>query len=669
MTTTLPPRNPDFVGRASTLARLGDLLDSDQHVALALPEGLTANAGGVGMSQVALEYAWRSADAYSSVLWLDASGRDITVAVASLAEPLGLRSQPGEPARRAAARVRHALSRGGPHLLILEGVDHPWSYPEHLPPAEHTRVILTSRRGDLLGVTPLTLELPLEETGIAMLGDRPLARQLMEVMARLPLSLCMARRVLETGALSEDALLKELRHGLVIWASGVNAGSWFEANPALARLCELALALVDDDPIARAMAQVAGWLGRGGVPPALLAGAAAGLDPEADSENEEAVSAAIARLVSVGFASLDSLGRPVFHDRVRAWGRRRCGGQGARAVRDALTELLNTHDYTGDDDAFVALRPHLYEAVRRLDVHASPEHMLIPLRLAQSLRGQGVYKAALRVCKRALNVCEHEAWASYLLHESGRAMLQQGHFGRARKLYRRSLERAERALGADHPAVTEQLLAIGESYLQQGLASRAREHYELAAQAAVTPGVAAEARLAAGRAIAREGQVDAAIEHIDRALVDLAAARGDQHPSLIRGLAEVGRLRARAGDHEQAALDLSRAIALSDPLVGAAHPTTAALRASLGQSLTQLGRLDEALAALADAREGLDNALGPNHPDAACCRFEHGRALLALGDPTGWQEMQDAARVLRRQLGPDHPFVVAARSWLDTAKP
>jgi len=664
---TLPPRNPDFVGRAATLARLGELLDSKQHVALVLSDSFTGAAGGVGMAEVALEYAWRSTDRYATTLWLDASGRDITAAIATLAAPLGLTVRAGEPARRTAARVRAALGRGGPHLLILEGINHPWSYPEHLPSTDAARVILTSRRGDLPGVTPLILELPLEATGVAMLGARPQARALMEVLARLPLSLAMARRVLETGVVDEEALLKELRHGVVIWASDVNADSWFNNNPSLARLCELALAIVDDDPTARGMARVAGWLGRGGVPPELLARAAAGVEPEARLEDADA---AVWRLAATGFARLDDRGWPVFHDRIRAWSRRRSGGKGALAVRDALTALLNVPEGAAESvDRVTTLRPHLYEAVRRLDVQASPEHMIIPLRLAQSLRSLGVHKAALRVCKRALNVCEHEAWASYLLHESGRAMLQQGQFGRARKLYRRSLERAERSLGREHPAVAEQLLAIGESYLQQGASAKALEHYELATAAAPSPLMAAQARLDAGRAMAREGRQEEALQRIDQALADIAAARGADHPGLIRGLGEAGRLRARAGEHAAAVDDLRRAAELSDAAVGAGHPTTAALRASLGQSLHHLGRVDEALAALSLAREGLDNALGPSHPDAACCRFEHGRALLATGDPTGWQAMQDAAAVLRRQLGPDHPYVVAARSWLEQTAP
>ena len=39
-------------------------------------------------------------------------------------------------------------------------------------------------------------------------------------------------------------------------------------------------------------------------------------------------------------------------------------------------------------------------------------------------------------------------------------------------------------------------------------------------------------------------------------------------------------------------------------------------------------------------------------------------AMRELGDPWGQTEMQSAADTLERLLGPQHPHVLATRSWL-----
>ena len=64
----VPPRNPGFTGRDSLLAAVRDrLLAGDTAVVQAL-QGM----GGVGKTQLAIEYAYRFAGAYDLAWWVNA---------------------------------------------------------------------------------------------------------------------------------------------------------------------------------------------------------------------------------------------------------------------------------------------------------------------------------------------------------------------------------------------------------------------------------------------------------------------------------------------------------------------------------------------------------------------------------------------------------------------
>src|SRR5262249_33853324 len=77
---TLPfPRNLSFLGREDLLARLRRQLQAGQTMALSQPQAISG-LGGVGKTQVALEYAYRHAHAYQAVFWTRADSRDALVA-------------------------------------------------------------------------------------------------------------------------------------------------------------------------------------------------------------------------------------------------------------------------------------------------------------------------------------------------------------------------------------------------------------------------------------------------------------------------------------------------------------------------------------------------------------------------------------------------------------
>jgi hypothetical protein len=139
-----PTRNAGFTNRSRTLNLLREhLLGSSEAVVLPLA---LYGYGGVGKTQVALEYAHRFMAEYDVVWWVPSEQPDLIMsAFADLASRLGLRV--GDNITDAAAAAREALRRGEPYsrwLLIFDNAEEPADLEAHLPNGPG-HILVTSR--------------------------------------------------------------------------------------------------------------------------------------------------------------------------------------------------------------------------------------------------------------------------------------------------------------------------------------------------------------------------------------------------------------------------------------------------------------------------------------------------------------------------------------------
>ncbi|MEU1397246.1 FxSxx-COOH system tetratricopeptide repeat protein [Micromonospora zamorensis] len=141
------PRNVQFVGRSRLLEEMRDWLSSAEarHTPLAL-HGL----GGVGKSQIALEYAYRFRAEYDVVWWISAQQPSVMrLALASLADRLADKADTplgGNVAERV-QWVLDALRRGDPFrrwLLVLDNADDPAELHDLMPQGPG-HVLVTTR--------------------------------------------------------------------------------------------------------------------------------------------------------------------------------------------------------------------------------------------------------------------------------------------------------------------------------------------------------------------------------------------------------------------------------------------------------------------------------------------------------------------------------------------
>ncbi|GAA3105449.1 FxSxx-COOH system tetratricopeptide repeat protein [Streptomyces rectiviolaceus] len=191
----LPPRNPNFTGRAELLELLGERLR--EGTTTVLPEAIHG-MGGVGKTQLAIEYAYRHQGEYDIVWWIPSERPgQIGQALVELAGRLGLETS--TEANIAGPAVREALREGRPFsrwLLIFDNADNPEQVRHYFPTGGNGTILVTSRNrrwglvGGSLEVDVFTREESkelLRHSGPPLQEDE--ADRLAEALGDLPLAL------------------------------------------------------------------------------------------------------------------------------------------------------------------------------------------------------------------------------------------------------------------------------------------------------------------------------------------------------------------------------------------------------------------------------------------------------------------------------------------------
>ncbi|KAK0616614.1 tpr repeat-containing protein [Immersiella caudata] len=153
--------NLRFFGRSDELGTLSEHLDpsgtSTQLKAIGV-HGL----GGVGKSQLALQYANLSMDRYALIAWIPSESRiKVVQGLSELANKLGLSENATEDDARSIQKVRDWLNKmKRPFLLIFDNVDSVSVLDQIWPANSMARIILTTRSPSQASKrTPVTLNL------------------------------------------------------------------------------------------------------------------------------------------------------------------------------------------------------------------------------------------------------------------------------------------------------------------------------------------------------------------------------------------------------------------------------------------------------------------------------------------------------------------------------
>ena len=140
----VPPRNRNFTGREDILTQVKTTLSQHSQSAL-VPQALHG-LGGIGKSQLAVEFAYRYQEDYQLVWWIQANDeRSVRRSLVSLAKRLG--QTESADVQDTVDNVLDMLRRGDPHsrwLLIYDDAPEPGIVGPYLPSGVG-HVIITSR--------------------------------------------------------------------------------------------------------------------------------------------------------------------------------------------------------------------------------------------------------------------------------------------------------------------------------------------------------------------------------------------------------------------------------------------------------------------------------------------------------------------------------------------
>jgi tetratricopeptide (TPR) repeat protein len=602
----VPGRNPNFAGRDRMLEELHALLTTDERVVLQALHGL----GGVGKSQLAIEYAHRFASEYTLVWWLDAEQPELLPAqFTTLAPHLGLPAHLAGP--DAVDLVLHALRDRQNWLLIFDNATGPSDLLPYRPSSAAGRVLVTSRTphwGALGGRLEVDVLNPMES--VYLLKRRiphltqDVAEALADEMGRLPLALEQAAGYMEMNGTPPDAylnLLRSAQHDLL--------GQGYVADHVLMDATwNISLQqLQQDDSAAVQLLEHASLLAPEPLPiPMLWTGSEPGLP------------LALTRDLS---------------DPVR---------------RDHILGILHRYALARRDGDSIQLHRMVQAAVlraipeeRRANLEAATQLLLLAAIPRETQRPEGwpVWAALLPhviyACAPSRSALRVDVVFT-LLERAGSYLHRRGEARAARPLLEMSLRLARTDGG-----IGDQTIAI----VLHNLAAVLLDLNDPAETAA-------------------------AVDLLKEALEITQASLGARSPEMAMVLSKLAMAHMKLSGPGAALPLLERALSIEEAALGPDHPSVGVRLNRLGLCLADLGQADAALPLLMrslDVSEGSQQQ-GPWHPECGTVHHNIGHALFRLNDLVGavW-ELELAVGIRVDVFGEEHPSAQDSFAYLTNA--
>ena len=652
----LKPRNPHFTGREAELAQLHDALATTHTAALTQAiHGL----GGIGKTQLALEYAHRFAHEYAIVWWVHAE-TPMTLAAdfAALAQPLDLPAKDEREQRivldAVRAHLRQSASAARPSLIVFDNANAPDDVRDFLP-AGGGHALITSRNPAWRSVTPNPVAvkpLPRAEA-IAFLRKRaglppPPATgesrgegELADALGCLPLALTQAAAFIEQSGTSfadylrmfethRAELLRDPKFKPHDYPDTV-ATTWTISFNAVAA----------ESPAAITLMNLCAFFAPDEIPTDWIAGThAGGMTPPLPDDD---YALAQVRIALRKFSLIEATDTTIsVHRLVQTMVRDQMDDATRKTFAEAAVKCV--------DDAFpgdVTTNPESWQVCARLLAHArattdEAERLHVaPNETARVLNQAAIYlrqRAELSEAKtlfeRAITIYElqygvnHEHVAT-AVNNLGNVLRALGDLPRAQRCFERALAIDEATFGKDHPNVARDVNNLGGVLRDLGDLPRAQQCFE-------------------------------------RVIKIFEDNLGANHPNVATAVNNLGMVLRALGDLPRAQLCAERALAIDEATFGTDHPNVARDVNNLGSVLQALGDLPRAQRCFERALKIRQAVFGENHPDVAQSFWWLGVIAQQTGDVENAKKLYARAYQIYRQfLGEEHPTTQNVKRFLD----
>ncbi|WP_066361714.1 FxSxx-COOH system tetratricopeptide repeat protein [Herbidospora mongoliensis] len=683
------PRNNTFTGRSNALETLRDqLVGIGQGVVL--PQQATAlhGLGGVGKTQVALEYAHRFRADYDLVWWISAEQPEfINSALAELATKLNIRY--GESVVAGSEAAREALRVGQMRwLLIFDNARDPEQLQEYLPGGTG-HLLITSRNRTWADVAAsLEVDVFSEEESLEHFLrrvptlERFEALQVALALGHLPLAVEQAAAWLaETGVSastyleqlktqSQQLLLTEPPRGYpmpVALTWNISLAQLKERSPAAVRLLQLC-AFFSPEPISQELIYSDEM--------------ARSLLPYDESLRGEKVMLGrmIREVTRFALAKVDPATNTIqLHRLVQTVIR----GQMSQEDRESTSHevhhiLVGARPRRGDVDdptnwpRYDFIWPHLLSSEAENCTEEETRTLLID-RVRYHWR-RGEYTNGLTLGQRLADYWETkfgqiERQRLALLFNVSHCLRYLGRIKEARDLNEWVLQQQQILLGYDHPHTLMTRIGMAADYRSAGEFTRAlaldKETYELwkdlygeehtwALKCANN--LAVSFRLVGDSFSARD---------LDEATYDrMSQVLGRLHPDTLNSAQNIGRDLREAGYYRESVDWLTSTIAQYREVFDDDHVELLRAEKSLSVSLRRAGDQQDALVLMEHVAEQF-NQLYPSSPETPAAALELASCRSSLNDQVGARDLAEQSRqAYIEQVGKDHPYTQVASNNL-----
>ena len=692
----IPARNPMFTGRDQSLMAIRErLLSGDKAVVQAL-HGM----GGIGKTQLAIEYVHRFAEDYDIAWWVNSEHSElIGDQFAALGSALRC-TEPGTETEVVRAVVLAELRERDRWLMVFDNAENPADIARWLP-GRGGHVLITSRERNWAEVAALVeVDVLARAESVAFLEARVTgltraeANRLAAELGDLPLAMAQAEGFMaETGMPADQYLnLLRTRAGQLL-AQG--APGFYPSTLAVVTGL-IADRLAVQDPAAADLAILCAFLAPEPIPEELFTGAIGELPRELAvvASDPLAWRQTLAQLARQSLARIDHRGvqmhrltQAILRDRLTP-------GQAAASLVQTAA-----YDQIDDDrapewakralDLVAAILPPAPEAYQSWPMYAKlaphieaiTERISRPPVLAQkisALKSLGIYlsasgqlRAAQTTFERVLAVSQaaNGPWhpeVAKAFGNLGAVQMRRGELREARSNIEHARAIFEASYGPDHPEVAKAFGNLGTVQMWLGELRRARlsiEHALAIFEASYDPHHSEVAKTFANLGIVqmRLGELREARSNIEHALAISEAVYGRDHPEVAKVLINLGAVQLRLGEVEAARAGLERALAISEAVYGPGHPEVASALVGLGAVQLRLGEVEAARVGLERALAISEAVYGPDHAELVPVLINLGAVQLQHGEVEAARAgLERALAISEAVYGPDHPEVASA---------
>lgn len=697
-------RNPHFTGRESLLVQLEGRFsatkrDEPRHprcIALTQSQAITG-LGGIGKTQIAVEYAYRAREEgrYVHTLWINAASEGALMSsFVALAEimPVIVSSKEADQHKLATTIIRWLERCEERWLLIFDNADDVALLQPYLPLQGNGSILFTTRAH---AVSAFAASIDVEQMGLqegtmlllhrtqrqnAADEEHNEATNIVIALDGFPLALDQAGAYIEeTGCQFRDYLQVYQQHRQTLLA---RRGTQFTNYPSsVATTWSLSFEYLEQSsPAAAELLRLCAFLAPDAIPEELISQGQRGLGPRFQpiTSDLHTLNEAIGELQKFSLIQrnpenkllrVHRLVQAVIQDNLEKKDREQWAERAVRMISSVFPETVEMATWP----SCLRLLPQA-QVCSQLIRDASllfPEAASLLFRTARYLKDRALYEQAEHLLRQSIHLweqCKEPVPTSLAtaLNTLAELYRELGKYGKAEPLYQQALRIGEHHEGTEYPLVAISLNGLAALYHHQGKYTDAEPLYRRSLRLREHHGGVEHPQMASplnnlANLYRDQGKYAEAEALYQRALHIREQHLGFEHLQITAPLNNLALVYWHQGKYAEAEVLYRRSLSIREQHLGPEHPQVAYPLNNLAELYRELGKYGEAEPLYQRALRLWMQHLGAEHPQVAYPLDGLAALYCKLGKYAEAEPLyQQALHIREQHLGLEHPLMAAS---------